>query len=166
MRLLRIERQDLKGDVHIRNDDGRHELRLQFFEDVPAVIAVGRPVQAVRPDGDDRVDETVDLLDHLEQPFGVRLGEVALVGGRLHLLTGQEREDLPVAADRVAIDGQGAAAVLVDQFGETDDLGRWLLVFRVHGEPETRHELFFSRAARAGPTDPSTPYREGRPAGK
>ena len=43
----------------------------------------------------------------------MRGGEVALVRRGQHPLPGQEREDLPVAAHGLAVDGQGAPAVFL-----------------------------------------------------
>src|SRR5439155_12680129 len=51
----------------------------------------------------------------------VRAREVALVGGRLDLVHGEEAEDVPVLADGVAVDGEGLAAVVLDLLGEGTD---------------------------------------------
>ena len=87
------------------------------------MVAVGRPVDAgARRDGDDRVDEAVEPLHHLLQALHVRAREIALVGRRLDLVDRQQREDVPVAADGILVDGERLAAVPADLLGERGDV--------------------------------------------
>ena len=86
-----------------------------FWSDLQAMVAVRRPVDpGLGRDDHDRVHEAVDLLDHLLQALGVGGREVALVGRGRDLVDGQQAEDLPVAADRLAVDGERLAAVVLD----------------------------------------------------
>jgi len=48
----------------------------------------------------------------------VRLREIALIRGGLDQVNRQGGEDLPVAAERVLVGGEDAAAVGLDRFGQ------------------------------------------------
>ena len=65
-------------------------------------------------DGDDRVEEDPDLLDHPHQPLDVGLGRIALVGRRLHPVEGQGREGERVPAEGIAVLAQDRSAVTLD----------------------------------------------------
>ena len=64
------------------------------------------------------IEEAVEGVDHSRQPLDVRLGEVALERRRLDLVERQGGEDLPVAAERVAVGAERGAAVLADGVGQ------------------------------------------------
>ena len=52
------------------------------------------------------------------------VGEVALVGRGLDQIDRQSGEDLPVAAERIAVGGEDGAAVGLDRLGQPGDGGR------------------------------------------
>ena len=56
------------------------------------------------------------------EPIGVRLGQLALVRRRLHLLEWQRRERDPVPAERLAIGGEHVAARVLDLLAEARDV--------------------------------------------
>src|SRR5713101_7996669 len=115
--LLGVERQDLEGDLVLRHEDGRDHCRLELAEHGAAVVAVGRPVEAgLGRHDDDGVDEAVDLLDDVLEALDVGRRQIALIRRRLHLGHGQQAEDLPVVADRLAIERERAAAIPFDLF--------------------------------------------------
>src|SRR5215831_9988674 len=114
------------------------------------VIAVGGPVDArPRRHDHDRVDEAVDLLHALLQPFDVSRRKVALIRGRLHLRHGQDAEDVPVIADWIPVERQGTPAILVDLRCES---GRGLRRFHIVGiDGPVRHSvLIMPEASVAG----------------
>ena len=69
-----------------------------------AVVAVGRPVVAVvGADDHHRVEIAAEAVDGGAELGDMGIGEVALVGRGLDQIDGQSGEDLPVAAERIAI---------------------------------------------------------------
>src|SRR6185312_12375587 len=86
--------------------------------------AVGRPVESIR--GGDcryRVDVSGEPIDGVREPADVRIGQVALERCRFDLVDGERSEDLPMAAQRIAVDAQHGAAVARDALGEVSDRG-------------------------------------------
>ena len=89
------------------------------------MVPVGSPVAIVGADGDDRFGEAIELLHHLDHAFEVGGREIALVGCRLDLAQRQQREHVPVAADRLLERRERIAAVGLDRGGQIlDRLGR------------------------------------------
>ena len=76
------------------------------------MVAVGRPVDAgLGGDDHDGVDEAVDLLHRVVEPLDVGGREVPLVRRGRDLVQGEEAEQVPVAAHRLAEGGQHLSPV-------------------------------------------------------
>ena len=65
-------------------------------------------------DGDDRIEEAADLLDHAHQPLDVRVGRIALIRRRLDARDRQRDEQQRLPAERIAVAAEHGAAVLLD----------------------------------------------------
>jgi hypothetical protein len=81
---------------------------------------------AARGHGDHRIEISVEAVDGARDTADVRLGEIALEWRRLDRRNRQRGEDLPVGAERVAIDGERGSAVVFDRSSERFDGRRWL----------------------------------------
>ena len=63
------------------------------------MIAVRRQIRAVlRPHDDDRIEEAIELVDHLAESLRVRRGEIALERRGLDLVDRQAGEQRQVSA--------------------------------------------------------------------
>ena len=94
------------------------------------MVAVRRPVLAhafyTRAHGNDGVEKSAELGDDSFELADMGLREVALVGRRFDDLDRQRRHDHPAAAERLFVDGQHLAAVLLDLPAQRRDLfGVW-----------------------------------------
>ena len=70
---------------------------------------------------DHRVEVAAEPVDGGAELGDVGVGEVALVGRGLDQVDGEAGEDLPVAAERIAIGGERGAAVGLDRLGQPGD---------------------------------------------
>ncbi len=137
VRLLGIERQDAMRHGLVGDDDRHDGLSAELPQGAQPVVAVRSPVSPViGPHRDDGVEKAIQLVDRLGEPGHVRLRQVALVGCGLHLAQGQAREDLPVAAERVAVGAEHRAAIRHDRLLEL-----------LEGRRRRRNELLGAEAA-------------------
>jgi hypothetical protein len=95
------------------------------------MIPIRSVVDSSRTHGDDRLGEAVELLHHLDHPLEMRGREIALIGCGFHHRDRQQREQMPMIAERLLVGGQGIAAVSVDRGGQFFDLaGRFGALWR------------------------------------
>jgi len=81
-------------------------------------------VSIVGADHDDGVEVAAEPVNGGAELGDVRVGEVALVGCGLDQVYGEAGEELPVAAEGVAVGGEDGAAVLLNGLGQPGYCGR------------------------------------------
>ena len=122
--LLGVEQQDAVRHLGLGHHDGDGGVGAEGAHRGEAVVAVGRPVVAVVGAHDDhRVEVAAEPVDGGAELGDVGVGEVALVGRGLDQVDRQSGEDLPVAAERIAVRGEDGAAVGLDRLGQPGDGG-------------------------------------------
>jgi len=67
------------------------------------MVAIGGQVAVLVRNGDDRIEETAERLDHSHQPLDVRLRWIALIGCRLDPIDRQRREHRGSAAEWLTV---------------------------------------------------------------
>ena len=125
VRLLGVEQQDAMRHLGLGHDEGHDRPRAKRAHRTEPVVAVRRPIDAAAGGhSDDGIEEAVELIDRTGKSGDVCLGEIALKGSRLDAVEGERGEDLPVAAEWIAIDREHGATIVGDRARERLDRGR------------------------------------------
>src|SRR5215813_1350539 len=129
MSLFSVQGEDLVSDLLIRNQYYGHEVCLQLYERLAAMIAVRSPVSAVfGSDGDNRIDEAVKLLYNFLQALGVSTRDVSLKRCGLEFVQGEHSEYLPVVAYWFFVGADHLAAVALKLGSELSHGRRRVLI--------------------------------------
>ena len=139
--LFGVERQDLEGDIGLGNHDRRDQFGFGFFGGGAAMIPIGSVVDSSGTHRDNRLGEAVEFFHHLDHPLEVRGREIALIGRGLHHRDRQQREQMPMIAERLLVGGQRRSAVSLDRGGQFVDLARRLGALWRNGEIRHAREL-------------------------
>ena len=123
------------------------------------MVAVRGPVLdrdtsvALCPHLDDRIQKPPDLADDPLQFANVRVREITLVRGGLHLLNRQGGHRDPAATVGFPIDGQHLPAVLLNRSVQVGDVSRWRRRRKLRGRQASRGSGL--QTAALGLTSPS-----------
>ena len=133
VRLFGVERENLVGDLGLRDHDRRNRFGAELGGGGAAMVAVGSPVAAVRAHHDHRLGEAAELLHHFAQALEMGRAEIALERRPLEHRGRHQREELPMRAERLLVGGQRCAAVGLDRRREFVNRGRPLRAARESG---------------------------------
>jgi hypothetical protein len=117
MRLLRVQSQDLPGNLAFRDDQSGDGLSPKAAHGLEAMAAVRSPeTTAWCHNSDDGVEKTPSLTNNVGEPFVVSVGEIALKWRWLNLVEGENREQGLMTAKRLLIEAHHAAPGLLNSF--------------------------------------------------
>ena len=104
MRLLRVQGQDLPGQLAVGNHQRGNGFSAQAPHRFQAVAAVGGPKPALRSrNGNDRIQEQASPVNHIGEAPMMRLGKIALERSRFNPVNRQDCKQQRAAAEGVAI---------------------------------------------------------------
>jgi hypothetical protein len=123
--LLRVEGQDLEGEVRVRREEHDHLAQAQDLRRGEPVAAVRGPEASARAaHGDQGIEEAAARLDLLREPLRVGGREIALEGRGLDRLARERRKQEGPAREGLAVGPERGAPRRPHVGDEGRDLGR------------------------------------------